>query len=191
MKNILIIAAAAAASVAFAAPAHAQGREPSGNDWMRSDEHNCSVDLGYCRNLMRNRYNNDTYYNYNGVIINNQDSTCVLLVVCFTRDPNSPKAGQTCHDANGVLFGLDRKKRWYRVPGSESVNMNVTRVQASCPWSSYTAEGSAQPTAPAGTTNAVPYGGASESSYIDGGYLVTIKTDANGVQTIRREPRNR
>lgn len=188
MKNIPIIAAVAAATIAFAVPAHAQLREPSANDWMRYDEHNCARDPGYCRAMSRS-YNYSSDY-YSGVVINNQDTTCILLLFCKTRDPNEPKAGQTCHDANGVLFGLDRKKRWYRVPGSESVNMNVTRVQASCPWSSYAAEGSSQPVAP-GAASSAPYTGTSERTYIEGGYLITIKTDANGVQTTRREPINR
>jgi hypothetical protein len=51
----------------------------------------------------------------------------------FVHKKRKPRAGDTCYDANGILYGLDRDKRWYRVPGSEPVRVQyLSNVVASC-----------------------------------------------------------
>lgn len=128
MKKILISALVAVSMTAGALPASAQ----SANDWIRAQE---ATDPGYQSAVRSGGYGyyGDSYY----------VPPFPLLGLLFGGGHNRHHAGDVCYDGNGVMYGLDKQRRWYRVPGAEPIRMNAESTAMRCDFSgsSYAAAG--------------------------------------------------
>jgi len=158
MKNMLIIAAFAAATTAFAAPAHAQycdqicrdeARDPAYQRAIRSGGYYSGYYNGYY-----NSYGPPIFYEENNVKRNTARRNHRYYKACPNGDPAVP-------------------------------------IDVPCPGTTGYSEAQPAPSSTSGGRYTGSYTGTQTQTYIDGSYLVTIDTDANGVKTTRREPINR
>jgi len=109
------------------------------------------------------------------------DISCTEVLIFFSHCSSHPRV--TCYDANGQPFTVDKDSNGHAVPNTAPMRRAPDQVTTTCGGNTFSASGGES--ASAGTSS---YGGATQTSFIQGRSLVTVTTDANGNTTTKVTP---